>query len=167
MIEILLFLAAAAAQSNQGGGAAAVDGQSAEAPPAFLAPQSKLVAEPQVPSGKFTTAIEIKPILGATRGNWIGVREYDGQDLLYVTHLWSWRCGLVELRIGINGTAPEVWPLPTCHEDEPAPNAIKEQDGLPYGVFDLGSVQAIEVQLTYDDLTTENASFERQAVKIP
>ncbi len=166
MIEVLLFLAAVAAQSNSDNGAAA-DGQSAEAPPAFLAPQSNLVAEPQVPTGKFTTAVEIKPILGATRGNWIGVREYDGQDLLYVTHLWSWRCGLLEMRIGINGEAPEIWPLPGCHEDEPAPNAIKEQDGLPYRIFGLGSVQVIEVELTYDDLTTESASFERQAVKIP
>ena len=165
MIEVLLFLAAAAAQSSDGQGAA--DGQFAEAPPAFLAPESNLVAEPQVPTGKFTTAVEIKPILGATRGNWVGVREYDGQDLLYVTHLWSWRCGLVELRIGINGATPEVWPLPICHEDQPAPNAILEQDGLPYGVFDLGSVQTIDVELTYDDLNSESASFERQAVKIP
>ncbi|MBO9452113.1 hypothetical protein J7426_17690 [Tropicibacter sp. R16_0] len=167
MIEILLFLAAAAAQSNPSGGQSAAVGQSTDAPPAFLAPESNLVAEPQVPTGKFTTAVEVKPILGATRGNWIGVREFNGQDLLYVTHLWSWRCGLVELRIGINGATPEVWPLPTCHEDEPAPNAIKEQDGLPYRNYGLGSVQAIEVELTYDDLTTESASFERQAVKIP
>ena len=46
-------------------------------------------------------------------------------------------------------------------------DAILEQDGLPYGVFALGSVQTIDVELTYDDLTTESASFERQAVKIP
>lgn len=165
MIEIFLFLAAAAAHPSQGEGTA--DSQSAEAQPVFVAPESGLVAEPQVPTGKFTTAVEIKPILGATRSNWIGVREFDGQDLLYVTHLWSWRCGLIELRIGINGAPPEVWPLPTCHEDQPAPNAILEQDGLPYGVFTLGSVQTIDVELTYDDLTTERARFERHAVKIP
>ena len=92
--------------------------QEGAAPPAFLAPkaaapQSGLVAEPQVASGRFLTALEVRPILNATQGNWIAVREYGGEDLLYVTHLWSWRCGLAELRIGLNGAAPEVWPLPS------------------------------------------------------
>lgn len=125
------------------------------------------MAEPQVPSGKFTTAVEVQPILNATRANWIAVREYNGQDLIYVTHLWSWRCGLVEIRIGLNGAAPEIWDLPDCHLDEPAPNMIAEQDGLPYRVFPLNSVNEVIVVITFDDLTSASATYDRQGVLIP
>lgn len=137
------------------------------APPAFLAPPATLVAEPQVATGRFTTALEVRPILEATSGNWVTVREFNGQDLVYVTHLWSWRCGLVEMRVGINGAPPEVWPLPPCHEQQPSPNMILESDGLPYRPYTLGSVGLIEVQLTYDDLSTVSAAFERAAVMTP
>ncbi len=121
-----------------------------------------LVAEPQTATGKFTTALEVKPILNATRGNWITVREHDGQDLVYVTHLWAWRCGLLEMRVGINGNPPEPWPMPDCHLEQPAPCAILETDGVPYRGYALGSVALIEVQLTYDDLTTAVAKYNRE-----
>ena len=144
----------------------------AAATPVFLAPktaqpQTQLVAEPQVASGRFLTALEVKPILNATKGAWISVREYGGQDLLYVTHLWSWRCGLLEMRIGLNGAPAEIWPLPDCHEDQPAAAAILDTDGLPYREFPLRSVQIIEVQLTYDDLSTDTVRFNRAGVVIP
>ena len=137
--------------------------------PAFLAPAAKpaLVAESQAPTGRFMTATEVKPILNATRGNWILVREYDGKDLLYVTQIWSWRCGLLELRVGINGNDPEVWPLPQCHPDQPSPAAILEGDGLPYREFGLGSIAMVEIELTYDDLSTDSAKFNRQGRLIP
>lgn len=143
-----------------------------ETSPAFLAPQATpatpgLVAEPQVATGRFLTALEVKPILNATKSNWISVREYGGQDLLYVTHLWSWRCGLLEMRIGLNGAPAEIWPLPECHLDQPSAAAILDTDGLPYGQFPLRSVQLIEVQLTYDDLSTDTVRFNRAGVVIP
>lgn len=150
--------------------------ETAVVPPAFLgtpatpAPQAtapQLVAEPQVPTGRFLTALEVKPILNATRANWIAVREYGGQDLLYVTHLWSWRCGLLQIKIGINGAPPEVWPMPQCHVDQPAAAAILEGDGNPYRPFGLRTVQIIEVHLTYDDLSTEAVRFNRAGVVIP
>jgi hypothetical protein len=148
---------------------APAEDQTAAAAPAFLAPAAKpaLVAEPQTPTGRFTTATEVKPILNATRANWILVREYDGKDLLYVTHLWAWRCGLVELRVGINGNDPEVWPLPECHLDQPSPGAILDGDGLPYNEFGLGSIAMVEVEITYDDLSTDSAKFSRQGTLIP
>ena len=95
------------------------------------------------------------------------MREYGGKDLLYVTHLWSWRCGLLEMRVGLNGAVPEIWPLPPCHLDQAAPAAILESDGLPYREFGLRSVQIIEVMLTYDDLTTVSVRFNRGGVVIP
>ncbi|WP_417208063.1 hypothetical protein [Antarctobacter sp.] len=124
-------------------------------------------AEQQVATGRFTTAVEVKPILGATRANWIAVREFDGQDLVYVTHLWAWRCGLVAIHVGINGAAPEPWPLPDCHEDTNAPNAMLPDDGLPYRAFPLKSVESMTVEVIYDDLTTEKVSFNRQGAMIP
>jgi len=146
--------------------------QTATAPaaaPAFLAPAAKpvLVAEPQTPSGRFTTATEVKPILNATKANWIHVREFDNKDLLCVTHLWSWRCGLLEMRIGINGNDPEVWPLPECHLDHASPAAMLEADGLPYSEFGLGSIANVEVVITYDDLSTDSAKFNRHGAVIP
>ncbi|MFC3616688.1 hypothetical protein ACFORG_23345 [Lutimaribacter marinistellae] len=125
------------------------------------------MAEPQDVQGRFTTATEVRPILGATRRSWIAVREFNGQDLLYVTHLWSWRCGLKEIRIGVNGEAPEIWPLPECHLDTASPNAITETDGLPYRAFPLESVESVEVELLYDDLSRDTASFERATILMP
>ncbi|MEC3859959.1 hypothetical protein VK792_01560 [Mesobacterium sp. TK19101] len=166
MLQLFLIFIAAAL----GGGTGDADAPAAEAvaPAAPVTAQaSPLEAEPQVPSGKFTTAVEVKPILNMTRGNWVAVREFDGQDLLYVTHLMSWRCGLVQLRFGVNGNPLQVWPLPACHEDTAAPNALTPEDGLPYERFALGSVQKVEIELTYDDLTIESAKFERKAILMP
>lgn len=124
-------------------------------------------AEQQVATGRFTTALEVRPILSATRANWIAVRDFDGQDLVYVTQIWSWRCGLMGLRIGINGAAPRPWPLPDCHEDSNSPNAILPADGLPYRAFPQGSVQTVTVELVYDDLGTERVTFNRHGALLP
>lgn len=140
----------------------------ATAAPAFLAPVAPArQAEAQTPDGRFTTATEVRPILAVTRGNWIHVRDFNGRDLLYVTHLWSWRCGLIELRVAINGAAPELWPLPECHLDQAAPNAILESDGEPYRSYPSGSIAMVEIALTYDDLTTETLRFNRQGMILP
>lgn len=132
----------------------------AAAPKAF-------VAEPQTPTGKFTTATEVKPILVATKGNWVAVREFNGQDLLYVTHIWAWRCGLHQMRYSVNGGPMQEWPLPPCHEGTNAPNAITESDGLPYDTFALGSLQTMRVELLMDDLSVEAAEYARSDVLMP
>lgn len=130
-------------------------------------PTAGLVAEPQNPTGKFTTATEVRPILNATRANWVAVREYDGQDLVYFTHLWAWRCGLLQMRYSVNGGPLQPGPLPLCHENEAQPNAIKSEDGLPYVGFPLGSVTQVDVTIIYDDLETDHITVDRQGVLIP
>ena len=126
-----------------------------------------LQAEPQTPSGKFTTATEVKPILDATKGNWVAVREFNGQDLLYVTHLWGWRCGLAAMAISVNDEPMQNWPLPPCHMQYATPNAILDDDGLPYLTLRLGSEQSITIQVVYDDLSMDAARFARGDVLIP
>lgn len=126
-----------------------------------------LVAEPQTPTGKFTTAIEVKPILTATKGNWVGLRDYGGNDLVYVTHLWAWRCGLSAMALSINDGPMKDVPLPECHLEYASPNAILEGDGLPYLTYPQGSVERITVQIIYDDLTQDMATFSGGDIRIP
>lgn len=123
--------------------------------------------EAQEPTGRFTTATEVRPILTATRPNWVAVREYDGQDLVYVTQIMAWRCGLVALRFAVNDAPLADWPLPPCHLDSPTPNALTPEDGLPYRAFPLGSVRTVTVELIYDDLSTDAAAFVRRNVLMP
>ncbi|MCZ4350994.1 hypothetical protein O4H61_00555 [Roseovarius aestuarii] len=141
-------------------------GDGADAPDTAVAING-FQAEPQTPTGKFTTATEVKPILGMTRANWVAVREYDGQDLIYFTHLLAWRCGLHEIRYSVNGGPLELWAMPPCLLDTNAPNAIDTDLGLPYIARPLGSVSAMQVELLYDDMTTETASFQRSDILMP
>jgi hypothetical protein len=116
----------------------------------------------------FTTAAEVKPILTATKPQWIAVREYDGRDLLYFTNLLAWRCGVETVAYGINGAAPDtVLTMEPCYETEAQPNALKVEDILPYVTMDLGSVQTVTVRVTFDDGSTEEGSYERAKVMTP
>lgn len=126
-----------------------------------------LTLVPQIAAAQqFTTAAEVRPILQATKASWVAVREYDGQDLVYFTQLLSWRCGLSEIRYGLNGApATTVFPMEPCHEGTAMPNAV--QSDVIYLRAPLGSVQAIAVGLTYDDGTTDAASFARAQVLMP
>ena len=124
------------------------------------------VAEAQTPTGKFTTATEIRPIMGATKSSWVAVREYDGRDLVYVTQILAWRCGLVGLRLAINGGPMQDWPLAPCQIDTATPNAIP-QDAKIYESHPLKSVQSVDIEIVYDDLTRDGAHFERGQVLMP
>ncbi len=115
----------------------------------------------------FTTADEVRPILEATKPNWVAVREFDGQDLVYITQLLSWRCGLESIAIGLNGDAPAIWEVEPCYDETPTPNAIKAENILPYKRYPLGSVAVIDVVLTYDDGTETAAQFDRKNVMSP
>lgn len=122
------------------------------------------VAEDQTVTGKFLTATEVRPILGATKGNWIAVREFNGQDLLYFTHLLSWRCGLYEVNFAINGGKMQLFEMAECDPD----NAMAiPSDATIYLEYPLKSIETITVELLYDDLGREIAEFERANVMTP
>jgi hypothetical protein len=127
--------------------------------------QDARVAEDQTPTGKFLTATEVKPILGATQGNWVAVREWEGNDLIYFTHLLAWRCGLYEIRYSVNGGPQQQWPVPDCDPATHTPGAIPDGAEI-YATVALKSVQTIDVELLYDDLSTQSAQFERAAIQI-
>lgn len=117
---------------------------------------------------QFTTAAEVRPILEMTTANWVAVREWDGQDLVYFTHLLAWRCGLTAVRFSVNSTKSDhVWPMEPCYEGTASPNAIKAEQFLPYVALPLRSVDQIAVVLEMDDGTFLKASFERAQVLIP
>lgn len=115
----------------------------------------------------FTSAAEVQPILAATKSAWIAVREFDGQDLVYFTHLLSWRCGLSEIRAGVNGQPLVALAMEPCHTDTAQPNALVMDTLLPYVVMPLGSVQSVSVEVTFDDGTKDTATFPRKAVLMP
>ena len=116
----------------------------------------------------FTTAAEVKPILAATRASWVAVREFDGNDLVYFTHLESWRCGLSQIRFSVNSAAAAtIWETEPCYEDAAQPNALKLEEHLPYIVLPLGMVQTLSVVVVYDDGSEERAEFTRQQVLMP
>ena len=113
---------------------------------------------------QMTDAASVKPILTATKANWVAVRKWDGQDLIYFTHLETWRCALDGVVYGLNGESPEtVWELAPC--DENNPNALPA-DYLPYIGVDLDSVQSITVDILYDDGSTDTATYDRASIEI-
>ena len=116
----------------------------------------------------FTTAAEVKPILTATKGQWIAIREFDGKDLVYFTNLLAWRCGLTQGAWGISGGAREtVMPMEPCHEGEAQPNALKMETVLPYAEAPLGSIASVSVAVTFDDGSVETAEYDRKSVLMP
>lgn len=177
MFDLLFaMIAIAAAQDHRpqtdvppqtSGAASVVIGSGVQIGEGVVRAGAPLAAEPQTPTGKFTTATEVKPILTATKGNWVAVRAYGGNDLLYLTHLWSWRCGLLGISVSVNEGPFEDLPLPACHMEFAAPNAILEQDGLPYLTYPSNSIASVTVQLIYDDLSRDEARFARAEVLIP
>jgi hypothetical protein len=116
-----------------------------------------------------TTAAEIRPILEMTKPNWVALSTNGGQDFVMFTSLLAWRCGLSEIRYGVNGDPAEtVLEMEPCHMDTAAPNALKMDGGIwPYVAFPPGSVDAVAVEIDYDDGTTDSAGWERAQILLP
>jgi hypothetical protein len=90
-----------------------------------------------------------KQILPLTKDSWLAFRNYDGQQLVYFTHLVVYRCGLSEIRYSINSDALDHnFALSAC--DPERPNEVPADD-LPYLSLPLGSAQTMDVQIVYSD----------------
>lgn len=124
MLDVLLMIVAMAVGGGEGNQGAEMANDTAAPIPAETAEPAAAApvvaeAEPQIATGKFTTATEVKPILTMTKGNWVAVREYDGHDLVYFTHLMSWRCGLSAMRYSLNDGPLQVYDLPPVMRPRP------------------------------------------------
>ena len=116
---------------------------------------------------QFLTAAEVKPILEMTQGNWLGVRVFNGNDLLYFTHLVTFRCGLEEVFYGINGEMPsEALPMEPCHEGTAAPGSMDPVKYPPYMTFPVGSIHSVTLMMMYDDGDIQEVTFERAQIQI-
>ena len=126
-----------------------------------------LIAATGVAAQTFTTAAEVKPILTATKPQWIAVREYDGRDLLYFTNLLAWRCGVTSVSYALNGEKEVALAMEPCHDDTAQPNALLMETVQPYIAADLGSVATVSVTVTFDDGSVDTGTYDRKAVLIP
>ena len=134
---------------------------------AFITASALTLGLGNVAHAQLTTAAEVKPILDMTQANWVGVRVWDGQDLLYFSHLEAFRCGLAGVRYGINGAAPnEPYGLEACYEGTAAPNAMNPAEHPPYMAFPVGSVHSVTIQIKFDDGSISEARFERAQIQI-
>ena len=121
------------------------------------------IALPAASLAQFNTAAEVKPILKMIKPQWVSVREFNGQDLLYFTLLEVYRCGIDQIRYVINDGKPRVWETPPCEGDD-AFSKIPE-GRLPYATFGVKTVKKVRIELTYDDGTAEWAEYTRKDIK--
>lgn len=114
----------------------------------------------------FTTSAGVKPILDLIRPQWVAIRPYEGQDLLYMTTLLTYRCGIEQIRFSYNGGPLQVWEGEPCWRDEASPMALKMETHLPYAVAPLDSLQSVTINLSFDDGTTMEHSYLRKDIQI-
>ncbi len=92
-----------------------------------------------------------KQILEMTKNNWVAFRDFNGRQLIYFTHLESWKCGILQVKYSINSEIlDQFYLLQQC--DPNNPNAVTTDK--PYISLPLGTAQTIAVQVTYEDGST-------------
>lgn len=115
---------------------------------------------------QFTTAAEVRPILEATRANWVALRRWDGKELLYFTHLEAWRCGMAQVRFAVNGGVEQPWDMPPCLTGTPSPNAIPA-DRLPFTDLPAEALQSVTVVVVLADGTALRQDYARATILMP
>lgn len=133
----------------------------------FLSGAAVALAMGNAAQAQFLTAAEVKPILDMTRDNWLAVRLYDGNDLLYFTQLVTFRCGLEAVYYGLNGNIPDqLLPMEPCHEGTAAPGAMDPVKYPPYITLPAGSVHSVTLMMMYDDGDLQEVTFERAQIQM-
>jgi hypothetical protein len=83
-----------------------------------------------------------KSILKDTASSWIAFRDFNGQ-LVYFSHLMSYRCAIKSLRYGLDGAPPDTsYALPPCDPENPhaLPSDILPYEKLPAGTKSMNVV---------------------------
>ena len=118
----------------------------------FLAATLLAMSLSIVPASKSHAAQE-KQILEMTKNSWVAFRDFNGKQLIYFTHLESWKCGILQVSYSINSDAlDQIYALQPC--DKANPNAVTTD--TPYITLPLGTAQSIAVQLIYEDGSTSD-----------
>ena len=161
------FLLAGAAQAQSSFGSDDVSrGEAANGADSF--DLTGLESEDQTATGKFTTAAEVGPILEVTKSNWAAVREYDGKDLVYFSHIFSWRCGLKGAKYSVNDAPMQDLPMPDCHMKFQQPNSTLNDEALmTFHSHELGSIKSVRIDLMFDNLATQSTTLLREHIMIP
>ena len=92
-----------------------------------------------------------KDILERLSTGWLTFRDWDGKRLIYFTHLISYRCGIEEVKYGLDTDQPsETFEVGPCDPDNP--HAVPET-GPGSQIFTSvpKSTGYVSVQLTYAD----------------
>ena len=116
---------------------------------------------------QMTEPAQARPILDMTKANWIGVRRWEGKDLLYFTHLETWRCALASIYFSVNDTAAEPYGLIPCKEGQGSPAPISATDHTPFVSFPLDSISTVTIEVIYKDGVTSVANYQRNAIELP
>jgi hypothetical protein len=102
---------------------------------------------------------QVKNILKITGDNWIVFRDFNSRQLIYFTHLISWKCGIREIQYSLNNDSlSERFPVPECNKL--LPNNIGANDKILLE-RKLNSVTSVAVRLLFDDDTTSATNIYR------
>lgn len=93
-------------------------------------------------------------LLELTRASWAYFRDYNGRQLIYFTHLETYRCGIASVRYSLNSDKlDKIWTLQPCDLNNPQ----KITTNKPYISLPPGTVKSITVQLTFNDGSTSKS----------
>lgn len=93
---------------------------------------------------------QMKKLLKMTQKSWVSFRDFNGQQLIYFTHLEAYTCGINEVHYSINtDDLDKVWTLQPCVSD----GFSKIRTDLILLKLPLGTAKSIDVQLTFKDGT--------------